>query len=262
MGYRRLRLVAVPALALVLALGAVLLNRSDTPSERVIGLPGVGRDEPSVAVATPSSAPAIIVTTAVSSPPAAPSNQMVETSRPASSSTRKQVEGRSPSNAVPADVAPAPNDPDAAGGAPPEPTTVDVGPTTTLETEGDMVTSTPPPQSTVAVTTTTTTNPDIASFEHTYSAEHEGPVWIEVTAPDSSARTIVIRWGPYQRVIAHQSRWTIVYKFHKGPGATVPTTVTITKGTGVRLAFGEGLIAPPWSVDVNDGWTTYSESPP
>lgn len=84
-------------------------------------------------------------------------------------------------------------------------------------------------------------------------------MWIRVEAPDDAVRTILIRWGPYQRMIVHETRRPTTYAFHKDAGPTVPTTVTVSRGAGVRVTFGQGLLAPLGSVDVNDGWTTASE---
>lgn len=93
------------------------------------------------------------------------------------------------------------------------------------------------------------------SFSHTFPAEYEGPVWVTITAPDAQPRSVVLRWGPWQKPFTHQGVGPATYAFGKGatkPGEqTVPTTVDIEPGATVE--FGQGA-PPPGTVSVANDW--------
>lgn len=98
--------------------------------------------------------------------------------------------------------------------------------------------------------------PEAVAVEHTYPAEHAGPVWIVVTAPDDDRRDVLIQWGPWNRPITHRGTAPVTYVFDKGPtepgDQVVPTSVSVDPGA--KVEFGHGAEPPPGSVDVREGW--------
>jgi hypothetical protein len=107
---------------------------------------------------------------------------------------------------------------------------------------------------------TTTRPPERTRWQHEWPASYAGDVWITVDAPDAGARTVTIRWGPWQRQIVHDGDEPATYVFTKNvtlPGEeTVPTTVTVEPGATITFGSGE---PPAASVDVNDDWTPASD---
>jgi hypothetical protein len=93
-------------------------------------------------------------------------------------------------------------------------------------------------------------------WTHHYPADYAGPVWITVDAPDDAPRTLVIRWGPYQKRIHHDVAEPTIYLFNKdsvdASGESAPTTIHVEPGAVVT--FGQGTNPPVGSLDVNDGW--------
>ena len=96
-------------------------------------------------------------------------------------------------------------------------------------------------------------------WEHHFPETYSGPVWITVEAPDDEVRTVTITWGEWQRTIVHSAAGPATYEFHKNPGPTVPTTVTVEPAA--KITFGSG--APPTGAeDVNDNWNRNPNAPP
>lgn len=95
------------------------------------------------------------------------------------------------------------------------------------------------------------------TFEHQWDGTLDGPVWIVVETADAVPRTVVIRWGPWQRTLRHDRAGRTTYVFDKDPTRpgehTVPTTVTVTPGGSVGLVFGKGS-PPDGAIPVDDGW--------
>lgn len=272
-GLRRFRLVTVPVTVMAFGLIALLARTNNDRPEKLVGLPGTGRlvpDHGVEATTTTVAAPATSTPTSFVAPDVEPVRRASVGERPWPTPTvRREPGGTTTATTVattsdggvpPTAALPSPSP---SSGEPTEkgatgPRTVSV-PATTTGMETTTSTTAPPLGPTTTASTTSTTAPADAVFEHTYSSDHEGPVWIRVEAPDDAVRTILIRWGPYQRLIVHETRWPTTYAFHKDAGPTVPTTVTVSRGAGVRVTFGQGLLAPLGSVDVNDGWTAASE---
>jgi hypothetical protein len=100
-------------------------------------------------------------------------------------------------------------------------------------------------------------------WTHEWSAAYSGPVWITVDAGDAGVRTVVIRWGPWQRRIVHETADPVTYVFKKDPTRAgdrlVPTTIHVEPGA--EVAFGQGATPPTNSIDVNDGWTAAPDDP-
>ena len=282
-GFRRSRLVTVPLIILAFGLlGVLARERADRPEE-LTGLPGTGHDAPRHGAATTSTSAVTSTTfapeagagvtidavdrsvlrTTVSRRPPARSNSGSTAVPPTAGGGPTTVVPRTSPGVGPADPSPTANAPALPSWHSTDTTSPAAGPSGVTGSP----TTTPSPATTTSTTspsvsTTSTTVPPDATFEHTYPAEHEGPVWIRVQAPDGDRRTIRIRWGPHQRLIVHETPWAVTYAFRKGAGPTVPTTVTVSSGSGVSVVFGKGLIAPIGSVDVNDGWTTEPEPAP
>ncbi|HEV7761193.1 MAG TPA: hypothetical protein VGO78_19435 [Acidimicrobiales bacterium] len=93
-------------------------------------------------------------------------------------------------------------------------------------------------------------------WTHHYPAKYVGPVWITVDAPDDAPRTLVIRWGGYQKRIHHDVDEPTIYVFNKDSvdagGKSVPTTIHVEPGAVVT--FDQGPNPPVGSQDVNGGW--------
>lgn len=277
-GFRRSRLATVPLTILVFGLLSVLAReRADQP-EKLVGLPGTGRDAPNPGQGTTSTSAGITSTSVVDEGGPVVTTERVDRSAPRTTLPRRpRAQSSTSSTAVP---------PSGGGGSPmtvpPGTSPGDVpaerspkstvpalptsrasqttSPATGTSTDPSDPTTSPSPTTTTSTTTppstTTTAVQADAVFQHTFPSDHVGPVWIRVLAPDGARRTLKIHWGPHQRLIVHETSWAVTYAFRKDAGPTVPTTVTVSSGAGVRLTFGHGLIAPIGSVDVNDGWTT------
>lgn len=231
---RPTQLVAIPFVVMGVGLAAlVAVGPSDEPDE-LVSLPGVDRLSPDRPAVTSTSAPG----------PGATS-----TTEPGDGPIVITIDDREaePDDRVVLVVDTTPSLGDAPGSDRAGPGDGPPGSSSTSTTTAP----TPPPPATDAV------------FEHTYSKDHEGPVWVRVFSLDGRQRDVLIRWGPYQRAIVHRSIWPVTYVFDKGAGPTVPTTVTVSDGAGVSVTFGEGDGPPLGSVDVNDGWTVApGEAPP
>lgn len=97
---------------------------------------------------------------------------------------------------------------------------------------------------------------------HEWPSSYAGPVWITVDAGDTTPRTIVIRWGPWERRIIHESADPVTYEFAKSPDdvgePTVPTAVRVEPGA--EVTFGSGATPPADAVDVNAGWTRVDDA--
>lgn len=257
---RRFRLVTVPVtvLALGLVVAPSLTTRGERPDE-LVGLPGSGRLSPEPTTGNESaSTPVTSTSTSTSTSPPAPTSPVTsggptrETVARRAGRTQPPPGAAEPTPLIRAPERPVPPVDRVATGTPPGAGSM---PGATAPVTGE-VTGTP-----LGPVVATPAGPADAVFTHTFPAGYEGPVWMRVAAPGLESRTIVIRWGPHQREITHHSIWAISYVFHKAAGPTVPTTVTVSDGAGVQLAFGEGFTLPLGSVDINDGWTTVPESP-
>lgn len=92
---------------------------------------------------------------------------------------------------------------------------------------------------------------------HTFDEDHEGVVWITVTAPDTEVRSVTVSWGPWERHITHATTDPASYHFSKNLGPTVTTVVRVDPAA--HVTFGQG--APPeGAIDVNDGWERIPEA--
>ena len=232
-------LVAAPLIVLVLGLLAALSTSSGGAPDELVSLPGADRQAPE-----PPAGPRPVATTPTSVTTTTTPDALLLTPDPIDVTAATPVASADVTDADPV------GEPDDAVPSP-----------RNGEGDGDAIAGPPPPTTPTSVPTappmTVPASPSTdATFEHTYPAEHEGAVWIRVQASDLESRTIVIRWGPFQREITHRAIWPVTYTFEKGPGPTVPTTVTVADGAGVDVTFGHGDAPPLGAVDVNDGWTT------
>jgi hypothetical protein len=98
-------------------------------------------------------------------------------------------------------------------------------------------------------------------WTHHYPAEYVGPVWITVDASDAAPRSLVIRWGVYQRRVHHETGDPTIYVFAKDAvdtdGESVLTTIHVDPAAVVT--FDQGPNPPVGSEDVNGDWELVDE---
>ncbi len=98
--------------------------------------------------------------------------------------------------------------------------------------------------------------PDPVSAQHEWPAETSGRVWVVVDPPDGRARTITLRWGPWEQRVHLGGGDTVAYALTKAanprPGSA---GIIVTVDPGADVSFG---IGPPPSglpvVDLDGGW--------
>jgi hypothetical protein len=91
-------------------------------------------------------------------------------------------------------------------------------------------------------------------WTHNYPADYVGPGWITVDVPDDAPRTLVIRWGAWQKRVHLDLDAPTVYVFSKDSidesGESVPTTISVEPAAVVT--FDQGPNLPVGSEDLRD----------
>jgi hypothetical protein len=104
---------------------------------------------------------------------------------------------------------------------------------------------------------------DAVRTQHVYDAGYAGPVWITVSGTPDEPQTIVVRWGPWQRAVAHEGTAPRTYVFTKAElDRGEPKPVEVELPAGGKVTFGQGLLPPASAVSIRDGWVRTAGSPP